>query len=708
MALTNFLRQSSPPTKATSPDGIPAYLLKRCSEVIAPSLLLSFELSLQQGVFPSEWKAANVVPIPKKGDTHEVTNYRPVSLLSQVSKVLERLIFRQVSSFVENSLYDLQHSFSCKRLCVTQLLSVLRDLGRTLDSGKETDLIYLDFAKAFDSVSHSKLLFKLKSFGISGPLLNWFADYLRDRKQCVVVEGASSSFLNVTSGVPQEPSRKRLHNVNRKLKQNQQLKDEYQKIVHQQLKDGVIEKTKESSTSEHVFYMPHKPVIKENASTTKILNVYKDLKQIPWSIFDTVCDGTNACVDEAVFLWERLFLDVANLHAPIQLRRTKGHKTPRVTSKLVDARRDLDYHHKKARRSNSKYQRLKSECFCNLINESQVNIGVPRGSVLGPLFFLIYINDLAECLQNSKAALFADDTAIYCSATSAADLQLDLNEDLKIVSKWMETNKLTLNVSKTKLMVAKRLGLLKRVKHLLPRQSRELVYKTVIQPVLEYGDIVDRFNNTLMERLQVLQIKAAKVILDRPLYSLASDAFQTLGWKSLSERRRFHRSCMVFKSFNALIDFNCNQIHLEDFKREATEILEDAKFPVHEWESNVEALDNESNPSKIVGHKWSKREDTLEIRAEPTKEETPVTKRLSSIHDPLGIISPTMVEGKRTYREGCVEKVGWNSEVSTSTSKDWIKWRQQLRNVKIPGLAREIRNVLGGLYSSNRTFQWNN
>jgi hypothetical protein len=83
---------------------------------------------------------------------------------------------------------------------------------------------------------------------------------------------------------------------------------------------------------------------------------------------------------------------------------------------------------------------------------------------------------------------------------------------------------------------------------------------------------------------------------------------------------------------------------LEYFKREATEILEDAKFPVHKWESNVEELDNESNPRKILGHKWNEREDTLEIRAEPTKEETPVTKRhilkeLSSIYDPLGMIS---------------------------------------------------------------------
>ena len=93
-----------------------------------------------------------------------------------------------------------------------------------------------------------------------------------------------------------------------------------------------------------------------------------------------------------------------------------------------------------------KFERLKN-------HNRFVNIGVPQGSVLGPLFFLVYINDLVEVLQNSKATLFADDTAIYCSAISAAQLQLHLNEDLKFVSKWMETNKLTLNVSKTKLMV---------------------------------------------------------------------------------------------------------------------------------------------------------------------------------------------------------------------------------------------------------------
>ena len=83
----------------------------------------------------------------------------------------------------------------------------------------------------------------------------------------------------------------------------------------------------------------------------------------------------------------------------------------------------------------------------NAMSSRFVNIKFPQGSVLGPLFFLVYINDLVEVLENSKAALFADDTAIYCSAIFAAHLQPHLNEVLMFVSKWMETNKLTLNVS---------------------------------------------------------------------------------------------------------------------------------------------------------------------------------------------------------------------------------------------------------------------
>lgn len=192
------------PSKATGPDGIPSIFLKRCATVIAPSLAALFNLSLNQGKVPSEWKMANVVPIPKKNDPHDVTNYRPVSLLSIVSKVLEHVIFANVSNFVKSYLYDLQHGFRPNRSCVTQLLCVLHDLGRALDAGKEIDAIYLDFSKAFDSVSHRKLLFKLSCFGISVSLLVLLGDNVRDREQRVVIEGFYSYFRDVTSGVPQE------------------------------------------------------------------------------------------------------------------------------------------------------------------------------------------------------------------------------------------------------------------------------------------------------------------------------------------------------------------------------------------------------------------------------------------------------------------------------------------------------------------------
>ena len=147
----------------------------------------------------------------------------------------------------------------------------------------------------------------------------------------------------------------------------------------------------------------------------------------------------------------------------------------------------------------------------------------------------------------------------------------------------------------------------------------------MIQPVLEYGDIVwgDRFNNTLMERLQLLQVlqnKAAKVILDRPLYSSASDALQTLGWKSLSERRRFHRSCMVFKSFNALIDFNFNQIRRSDLHHHNTRSGSDLIIPVYrtnwgqsrsdflfidEFNKLPKTLIEADSYAQFVNHYWS-------------------------------------------------------------------------------------------------------
>ncbi len=137
------------------------------------------------------------------------------------------------------------------------------------------------------------------------------------------------------------------------------------------------------------------------------------------------------------------------------------------------------------------------------------------------------------------------------------------------------------------------------------------------------------------------------------------------------------------------------------FKTEATEILEAGKFPVHKWESNIHDLESEgmSNPTKILGHVWDKSEDTLEIQPPSITEDQPVTKKkilshLGSIYDPLGVISPTLVEGKRIYREACDENQEWNKEVSPALAKDWLKWTRQLSNIKIPrSLIKDCRKV---------------
>ena len=139
----------------------------------------------------------------KKGDRDKVNNYRPVSLLSIVSKIMERCIYNNIYSFVSKDISEKQHGFFSGRSCNTQLLEVYHKIGEFVDKGFQTDVIYLDFSKAFDSVPHSLLIHKLKTFGFNGDLLSWLKSYLTGRKQQVVIEGAKSSWLSVTLGVPQ-------------------------------------------------------------------------------------------------------------------------------------------------------------------------------------------------------------------------------------------------------------------------------------------------------------------------------------------------------------------------------------------------------------------------------------------------------------------------------------------------------------------------
>lgn len=189
--------------KAIGPDNISGIFLKNCANELCVPLTIIFNMSLKEGVFPSIFKRANVVPIFKSGDKCAVKNYRPVSLLSIVSKLFEKLVHAKMYEHVKHLISESQHGFVKSRSTQTNLVSYVDFLSDCLDKKLQVDAIYTDFSKAFDSVSHKLLFHKLKIYGFSGRLLKWFDNYLSMRVQRVVINGQSSDWTSVTSGVPQ-------------------------------------------------------------------------------------------------------------------------------------------------------------------------------------------------------------------------------------------------------------------------------------------------------------------------------------------------------------------------------------------------------------------------------------------------------------------------------------------------------------------------
>ena len=191
--------------KATGPDGIPGNILKLCAPELAKVFTLLFQASLDQGVVPSDWKTANIVPVFKKGDRSQVENYRPISLTSITSKTLEHIIHSSIMDHFEefSMLNSFQHGFRQKRSCETQLITTVRDFSNSLNNKGQTDAVLLDFSKAFDKVDHDRLLSKLSAMGIGNSLRQWIQSFLKNRTQSVLVDGAISSPAAVLSGVPQ-------------------------------------------------------------------------------------------------------------------------------------------------------------------------------------------------------------------------------------------------------------------------------------------------------------------------------------------------------------------------------------------------------------------------------------------------------------------------------------------------------------------------
>ena len=248
------------------------------------------------------------------------------------------------------------------------------------------------------------------------------------------------------------------------------------------------------------------------------------------------------------------------------------------------------------------------KCYVNgvLSSASELRCGVPQGSILGPLFFLIYINDLPNCLNSACAKMFADDTTITISGSSLVDLEQETNLELLNLHCWLKANKLSLNVAKTEFMVigsrqkllaeshneinikledqvisnvdhAKSLGLiidnrlswsnhvnelckkvtsaigaLRRIRPLISQSTAVLVYNSLIQPHFDYCSLVwDGLSDQLSDKLQKLQNRAARVILKANYGTSSSLLLDILKWDKLVIRRKKHKAIMMFKSLNA-------------------------------------------------------------------------------------------------------------------------------------------------------------
>ena len=194
------------PAKFTySPDGFSPIFLKNLANALAIPFQLLFESSFLTGSIPSDWKISVILPIHKRGNRSQVSNYRPVALTSIICKVMESMIVDVLSLYLRSNslLVDSQHGFSKMRSPCTQLLQALNQWTSEVDSNNQIDVIHIDFCRAFDTVCIRKLIIKLKHFEIDFDLLKWISEFISDRSQRVLIGESLSTTLPITSGIPQ-------------------------------------------------------------------------------------------------------------------------------------------------------------------------------------------------------------------------------------------------------------------------------------------------------------------------------------------------------------------------------------------------------------------------------------------------------------------------------------------------------------------------
>ena len=427
--LLNSLSKS----KATGLDKISGKILKAAASSIASLLTYIFNHALISSHFPSEWKVARLLPLFKKGPRNLAENYRPISILPSISKLMERIMYDQLYEYLnENSLLS-DHQFGFRKFHSTAsaLLDCTNSWYMNMDRKMFNLVVFLDLKKAFDTVNHDILVRKLELYGITGNALSMIKSFLTDRKQKC------------------------------------------------QLGDVI---------------------------------------------------------------------------------------TP----------------------------------------ESSVTCGIPQGSILGPLLFLLYINDLPDCLRQVSPRLFADDTNLTVAGETIEEVELAMNNDLLRIKEWLLANKLSLNVAKTEFLligshhklnnldskpsvnighdsikqvqhstvlgveideylswkkhienvvkkVTSGIGAMRRIRDFVDRETLSSIYNALIRPHFDYcGEVWDTLGVGHPSRLQKLQKRAARIIMNLRYNTPGIEAINALGWEPLETRRAKSKVKQMYKVLNDL------------------------------------------------------------------------------------------------------------------------------------------------------------
>jgi hypothetical protein len=193
------------PKSSCGVDGLSNKLLKLIRNDIVDVLTLIINQSLENGIFPEKLKIAKVVPLYKKNDCHLFENYRPISVLPSLSKVLERIMHTQITAYFNrlNLFYDNQYGFRSSHSTELAALELINNIITSMDKNEIPLAIFLDLSKAFDTIDHEILLYKLRYYGIKDKALKLFESYLGNRNQYTIFKDTYSSCLPITTGVPQ-------------------------------------------------------------------------------------------------------------------------------------------------------------------------------------------------------------------------------------------------------------------------------------------------------------------------------------------------------------------------------------------------------------------------------------------------------------------------------------------------------------------------